>query len=263
MERSIWENKKFSEDFKIKWSCPTCGKGRLIVVKDKFYYEETALSRSRSGDDWEPEFITHNFTCVFKCSNPDCGDIITACGYGDVSDGSYYDEGQKEFIQEFTNDFEPKYVNPPFKIIDVSPDCPLEITKQLQNSFSLFWSDVSACANSIRKTVELIMDDKGMKKTEINRSRKRVPIALHKRIIEFRDSPGMKKLGESFLAVKWIGNPGSHGGEGISDSDLLDAYEILELALHELYDTKKNKIEKIVKAINKTKKPRSKVKRKF
>jgi hypothetical protein len=65
------------------------------------------------------------------------------------------------------------------------------------------------------------------------------------------------KAAERLLAIKWIGNSGSHGAS-LQRSDLLDAYEIFEIALTEIYDIDKKRADKLTKAINKKKGPLTK-----
>jgi len=48
------------------------------------------------------------------------------------------------------------------------------------------------------------------------------------------------------MALKWLGNSGSHSGE-VSRDDLLDAFEILEHALAELLEQKSERIAALAK----------------
>jgi hypothetical protein len=54
------------------------------------------------------------------------------------------------------------------------------------------------------------------------------------------------------MAIKWIGNKGSHLG-GIEKNDLLDAYELLEYSLNKLYNDPSKRLDKIAKRIIKRK----------
>ena len=58
------------------------------------------------------------------------------------------------------------------------------------------------------------------------------------------------------LSIKWIGNYGSHN-DSISRIDLLDAYEMMNAILDELYDNYSNKLKALSKSINDNKKPLS------
>ena len=49
------------------------------------------------------------------------------------------------------------------------------------------------------------------------------------------------------MAVKWLGNAGSHSHKTISADDVLDAYEIMEEILKKIYITKSEEVKKLAK----------------
>lgn len=57
------------------------------------------------------------------------------------------------------------------------------------------------------------------------------------------------------LAIKWLGNAGSHSRSKISFDDVLDAYEFLEHILQEVYVQKTKKLKARAKEVNKKKGP--------
>jgi len=70
----------------------------------------------------------------------------------------------------------------------------------------------------------------------------------------------MPVVAERLHAIKWIGHEASHTGN-LEKSDALDAFEILESVLDDLYTKADDRIESIVKQINRGRKPRSKKKK--
>ena len=64
-----------------------------------------------------------------------------------------------------------------------------------------------------------------------------------------------KEVAEHLLAIKWIGNSGSHVGE-LSQKDLLDGFELVEYALEKLYSKNEERLNQMTKEINKRKGPR-------
>lgn len=77
------------------------------------------------------------------------------------------------------------------------------------------------------------------------------PKNLNKRIDkEFRKKES--ELADLILAVKWIGNEGSHLGS-LKRQDIIDAYSILEHALNKLYDDREKMIKNKATKINKHK----------
>ena len=62
------------------------------------------------------------------------------------------------------------------------------------------------------------------------------------------------------MAVKWIGNDGSHEGD-LSQNDLLDVFEILNYVLDEMYEQRAKNVAKLATKINKAKGSRHKKRR--
>jgi hypothetical protein len=58
------------------------------------------------------------------------------------------------------------------------------------------------------------------------------------------------------MAVKHLGNAGSHPSVEIDDQDVFDGFDILEHVLIQLYERTDSDLAKMVKEINKRKGPR-------
>ena len=55
------------------------------------------------------------------------------------------------------------------------------------------------------------------------------------------------------MAIKWIGNIGSHSTENLKKEDCLDAFEMLEHVLYKLYQIEAKKLTSLKNIINKRK----------
>jgi len=252
--RTIWKN-SFSTTAVPEWTCPTCEKGVLQALKKDYTVVESPSSKeARQHEAWEPEWISGHFTGLLKCSNEVCADRIVIVGemsmteepdYEDEYEGSGYGFKVVEVLS-------PTYFFPHLKIFQIHTDVPDEIKDAINNSFKLYWVDTASCANKIRVVIELIMDEQKIQSTYIER-RKRKIYSLHKRIEFFK----VKKPdeGDLFMAIKWIGNSGSHKNEDLTKDDLLDAYEILSHVTSKLYEKTTKRIKQMTKKINKRKKP--------
>ena len=73
---------------------------------------------------------------------------------------------------------------------------------------------------------------------------------LHSRIVEF--SKTNTDVGDTLLAVKWIGNDGSHDS-ALELEDVLLGAEILDAAITALYDKSADDLKAKVRAINRRK----------
>ena len=95
-----------------------------------------------------------------------------------------------------------------------------------------------------------------VKKTTIDKKGKRRGLSLHARIEEFRRK--FPNEADMLMAIKWIGNSGSHASEKLTKDDTLDGFEILEHVIHKLFETETKRIKKLTKIINKKKGPTKK-----
>jgi hypothetical protein len=75
-------------------------------------------------------------------------------------------------------------------------------------------------------------------------------LTLHERIERFRRDD--VAAGRALMAVKWIGNEGSHGGR-LDKKDLLDGFELLEHALSEVFGRRSKRLAAIERRITRRK----------
>jgi hypothetical protein len=69
---------------------------------------------------------------------------------------------------------------------------------------------------------------------------------LHARILRY--SKKHAEVGQHLLAIKWLGNSGSHSDD-LRAQDALDGFELLEHALEEVYELKSAKLKKLAATI--------------
>jgi len=244
------------EDMSV--SCPYCRVGILIGNNKTFIAKETQDSLSlHNHHDWDPDWIRENFMGMLTCNS--CKENVFVSGTGDVDWNIVWIPEERREEGHQVNQYSPKFFNPCLQIIDIPEPCPIQIENILKQSFSLFWLDLDSCANKLRIALEYLMDDLKVKKYPApKKGRKRRKLNLDERI-KVHFAKKYPKLARLLLAVKWIGNEGSHIG-GLIRKDLIDAYELIEHALIEIYDSKVARLQKMSKTINKTKKPLSKTK---
>lgn len=97
-------------------------------------------------------------------------------------------------------------------------------------------------------TLEKLMDHLRMPTKRKTEKGKYHELKLHDRLLLFQESD--PKQGNRLLAVKWLGNTGSHE-EQVSAEDLLDAYEVLEHALAEILDKTSSRVDALAKKLTK------------
>ncbi|MDF4711260.1 DUF4145 domain-containing protein [Vibrio parahaemolyticus] len=236
-----------------QWECPSCGKGVLELVNDSFFSKES--SKSVAAHDhpvWDPEWIELVFSCFFECSSSACKEVVACTGVGTVDWDVAVDE-YGEQVQEYDQYFKPTYFQPALKYFDIPEKTPSEVQKSICTSFSLVLTSPDSASNHVRVAIELLLNSLKIKRYS-QRGGKRYSINLHQRI----ESLPAKyvHLKELLLAVKWLGNAGSHASKPLSLDDVFDAYEILEVVLSDLYENKVELAKKLAKGINKNRGPK-------
>lgn len=233
-------NRKLWLDWEVRKPCPTCNVGTLIPPsKEKAHQSETVDSRENNYE-YKSEYV---FSVHLRCNN--CEDVVVASGRK-LEEYPYFKGGRvlKSII--------PVSFYPAPKIITLPISCPASVGKVLNESFALYWLDLSSCANKIRIAIEILLNELNViSSTQTNKGKQ--ILSLHKRIEEFGYSNA--EVAKCLLAIKWIGNAGSHLSE-VTKDDVLNAYELLEYSLDELYDDRKKKIRELSDKINSAKGPK-------
>jgi hypothetical protein len=250
MNRSLWTS-QLTQDSIPAWPCPICGSNTVKLVPKSLVHKETSLSRSEhSHEDWGPEWIAYVFTAWAKCNHSGCGNEMAISGTGGVDMG-FDDEGASGWEDYFA----PKFCAPMPDIITLPKKCPEDIRNEFRAAFASFWSDASSTVNHIRIGLERIMDYLGVQRRRKLTSGKFWDLTLHQRIEVF--AKAQVSVGSQLMALKWLGNAGSHG-EQINRDDILDAFEILEHALTEVIERRSEKVAELTKKLTKRHAPTKK-----
>ncbi|MBL1435236.1 MAG: DUF4145 domain-containing protein [Rhodobacteraceae bacterium] len=229
------------------WPCPNCRAGIVGLVKGSIHSMETLDSkRSHDHEAWEPEWIDERFSAFLKCQS--CGEVVVASGRRSVEAFEDYDQhtGEPESFHAEIYTIKNIYPSPP--IFTIHKAFPEKIANELKGAFSNFWPDHSACANSIRRTIEAVMVERGMKTVTDNGK----PIFLDSQITEYEKTSS--DIAVLLRGIKWHGNYGSHVTDApLSKTDLLEGFEVLEQALEQIYIKDGERIRKIAEKMTKGK----------
>ncbi len=98
--------------------------------------------------------------------------------------------------------------------------------------FYQLWYEYEACVNKIRQSLEILVDEKGVKGGK-----------LHNKIESLKESLGVD-LCETLMAIKWIGNDGSHSGGDFTRDQILYTYSLMVDVLNKLYPDLKEYLKK-------------------
>lgn len=250
MKAINWTDIKFSEKnmSNFRLPCPNCQNLTLRVDTDKLQIKETASSiENKKYDFWTYEFLGYNFVGFLICDR--CNEAVSMCGNAIIDQDYYFDQQTNQHYKKYYKIFIPKHLSPTPHIFNIPKKCPDELRDEIIASFKLFWFDLSSCANKIRSSIEIFLNLNKINKTTLKNGRRK-RISLHQRISLFKCKN--EKISKYLLAIKWIGNSGSHAGN-LNKKDIIDAYELLEYSLYQHYIKKQSKLDKVSNEINKRK----------
>src|SRR5665213_287837 len=129
-----------------------------------------------------------------------------------------------------------------------------EVVKELRLSFELYWVDYSVCASRLRTSLERMMDHFSIAKTRIQKDKdvskpgKRRALDLSARINMFAKKLGSTEHSDTLHALRTIGNLGTHSSK-VSQAAMLDAYQLYEMALSDLFKDRDEAAKEIIKRL--------------
>lgn len=243
----------FTRESTPDWLCPRCKKGFLQFVEGTLHVEERKNSKdAHTHEAWDPDWIEYIYSGLLRCGNDACKECVANSGIGGVGiDYEIGEDGQPE--QTWEDFFTPKYFEPPLHLINIPEKCPESVANPLNESFRLFFCSPSAASNNVRIALEALLTELGVKRFNVKNG-KRIFLNLHSRISLLPSK--YSELGDLLLAIKWLGNAGSHANSQVSIDDVMDAYELVDHVLQELYTQKAKKAKALAKQINKKKGPK-------
>ncbi|MPY24530.1 DUF4145 domain-containing protein [Shewanella sp. YLB-07] len=223
-----FSNRAFNVKHVPQWECPTCQKGLLEVSGSLKLEEQADTLHSHDHPEYSHEWVSFTVQGALKCNNRRCLEHVMMVGNGSVDLEQYYDErGQTQ--GEYHTYCEPKYFQPHLKIFNIPEYVPQNIAAMLDKSFALFFCDSDSCGNRIRACVEVLLEEVGIPK--LNEKQKFV--SLDSRIKQLAEKDDEVKV--LLLAIKWLGNIGTHGADDLSRKDTLDAYKIMQRVFEFLF----------------------------
>jgi len=239
----------------IKIDCPYCGNSKLKIEKNNYIEIEdqnTVKKRQASTASDVDDFGSYDYSGIYvaiaKCENFSCqGRVVIICKTS-LTPEQYYDE-EGEINEDYISTCKVINIIPSPYIINIPKEIPNDYLNQIQVISQQYWINNDSCLNSIRILLEMIMNYHRVKKYNYKKGKKRTIIVLHNRIESFfRNDPKLKDI---TLALKWLGNEGSHPGKS-TKTTVESSLKILEYILKKLYVPDEDiEVEKIAKRIMK------------
>lgn len=225
------------EDRWPSFLCPTCSAGHLRF--GEVTETESAASRNaHTHEDWEPDWISGSFMSSAICNNDRCEEPVILAGDYSVEMGGSWGE-------QYVSVYRTRYANPSLPMMEFAPGTPEEVTSGVKRAAALLLLDPPAAANALRAAVERFLTVQGIASFQGGAF-----LSAHKRIEAWKQRTRNDAVANCFLAVKWIGNEGSHEDSNLTVAQVLDGAEILEYAFRLLFDRTGDRIAAAAAAIN-------------
>lgn len=213
-----------------------------MVPKSLVYHETAPSEKSHTHESFEPEWITYTFSAWVQCSEKRCQERCALVGTGGLESNFYEDDGSSAWEEYFV----PRFLHPMPDVFRVPDKCPEDVAKTTRRSFSAMFADPRSAANHLRCSLEQLLDHIGIKRRRKIKNGTVSDLSLHARIETYATSNAT--LGASLMALKWLGNSGSHGST-VSRFELLDAYEIFEHVLEQVIDQRSERVAVLAKKL--------------
>ncbi|UKJ23762.1 DUF4145 domain-containing protein (plasmid) [Enterobacter mori] len=204
------------------WRCPSCHSTSLAILPETFHSAAVPESVARYQEaDGGLEDIVLVFSCLLKCERALCGAVVAVNGTGEVQPA--HDEDEEEDGHPYFSLFQAKSFIPALLVFDIPEQCPGAVAEPLKQSFALFPGAPGAAANTVRIALEQLMDALGVPAMR----------SLHQRI-EALPAP-YTEHSEALMAIKFLGNAGSHELDCVTTLDIEHAFFITEFVLRKIY----------------------------
>jgi hypothetical protein len=111
-------------------------------------------------------------------------------------------------------------------------------SRNIESAFTLFWVDASAWGTRLRSAIESLLDQIKVKRFTVNAKGRRIQLTTHARLtLLAKNASKHASTADTLLAIKWIGNEGSHAGS-LTRDDVLDGFDLLDHALDQVFNTR-------------------------
>lgn len=204
------------------WSCPSCHSASLAIMPETFHSDAVPETVARYQEpDGCLEDIRLVFSCLLKCERARCGAVVAVSGTGEVQPA--HDEGEMKEGNPYFSLFQARSFIPALPVFNIPEGCPHNVAEPLMQSFALFPGAPGAAANTIRIALEQLMDALGVQAMR----------SLHHRIEALPQEYAEHR--KALMAIKFLGNAGSHELDRVTTLDIEHAFFITEFVLRKIY----------------------------
>ena len=207
--------------------CPVCQEGHLRFANPSETQNAESL-HAQDNEAWEADWIFGTFVATAECENNKCQQIVQALGNYRV-DTAMTPRGYNE---QYSVYYTITTLSPPLVLMRLPESTPEEVRKGVERASAVLFLDPGLAGTALRAAVERFLTTEGISAKRSSGGFKN----LDERIRDWKQaSPNRAGVADLLLAVKWIGNAGSHEVSDVSVKEVLDGVEILDEAFHRLF----------------------------
>ncbi|MCU1535122.1 MAG: hypothetical protein JWR53_1603 [Glaciihabitans sp.] len=208
--------------------CPVCGEGYVAFDAPRTL-ENSQSERAHDHQAWEPEWIFGRFSADGHCENQNCRQAVVAVGTYKVEMAN---ENQVDYnYLRYSQFFSIEHFVPPLNLLLLPEDAPDEVRDAVNRAGRLLFLDPGLSATALRASVERFLTTQGIPGMSSSGNF----VSLDRRLKQWKTSGADQRVVDLLLAVKWIGNEGTHEVSDMTVSDVLDGAEFIDEAFHHLF----------------------------
>jgi hypothetical protein len=229
--------------------CPVCRRISLELTYESF--ESLESKAGHDDESWDPTWDHGYFYGSISCPRTPCGNKYAITGrwrtdFEGISDSAPGMPGEAEFVSYLSV----TYILPAFPLMDYPDGVPDKVREAVAGAAQVVLSDASAAANRLRTAIEVLLDAKQVRQFKTGSRSDR--LTTHARIELFgRTNSSNASAAQHLMAMKVIGNVGSHEREILPLSEVLTGMEHFARALELIYDRGEKDLERRAALISK------------
>jgi hypothetical protein len=196
-------------------------------------------------DEFCAEYDNGVFRCYFQCVSDHCAEVVQCVGQTWWDQRNWEEEGG--YASEYYQGLTPTMFEPPLKVFDIPPNTPKRVRESITASFRVLFLSTGSALNEVRNALEFLMDHLEVPREGTSNGGKKYRLSLEGRVNLMQ--PPHEHYKELLIAVKWLGNYGTHAEETTRE-DVLNAYDILYHVLDGMFSGNADRIKQLAAGIN-------------
>lgn len=227
----------------LPWTCPACMAAPLVAEWPNGKWSELSESFISRKPEWwahfmdtdvfEPESLEKTTALNMHCASSMCGESSIVV----FREGLAIDREElfRHASQSYESTFRVLAIVPAPLLCGVPGNLPNELLMCIRQASAAFWNSPESCAERLRSTVELLLDDQGVQRN----ARKAKGGLRHLVLAERIERAGKKNrrlrdVSDFLSSIRLFGNAGTHAS--VEDEIIAEGLQFIQEALFHLYD---------------------------